>query len=330
MNSTHFDTNSTANRLKRRPLRHLNELRSGINVSFEYFPPKTESVARQIQRSSQTLERFSPTFSSVTYGAGGGIETHSFEALRLLRQSSAYPVAAHITHIDTDKLELDALAERIAMLGITRIVALRGDLRNNQITLEKSNYPSTVAMIQGLKQLYDFDISVAGYPETHPDAKSQQADIDYLKRKVDAGANRVLCQFCYDSDLFLKFRDKAVRAGITVPIIPGILPIHNFHQVHSFAKSCATTIPTSISQLFSELPNNQDVFDVVSSTVAAEFCTRLIDNGVTDLHFYTLNRAKLVRAICHILGLQESKGEQTRTVHNYELQITNDEKHGHG
>ncbi len=310
MNTTHFDTNSTANRLKRRPLRHLNELRSGINVSFEYFPPKTESATRQIQRSSHTLERFAPTFSSVTYGAGGNIETHSFEALRLLRQSSAHPVAAHITHVGTDKFELDALVERIALLGINRIVALRGDLRNNQIVSEKSNYPSTVAMIEGIKRIYDFDISVAGYPETHPDAKSKQADIDYLKRKVDAGANRVLCQFCFDSNRFLRFRDRAVLSGITVPIIPGILPIHNFAQVHAFAQSCAATIPDSITQLFSELPDNQEVFDVVSSTVTAEFCTRLIDNGITDLHFYTLNRAKLVRAICHILGLHESAIDQ--------------------
>lgn len=317
MNTNNFDTASTASRLKRRPLRHLNELREGINVSFEYFPPRTESATRQIQRSSQTLERFSPAFSSVTYGAGGGIETHSFEALRLLRQSSAYPVAAHITHIGTDKLEVDALVERIAMLGITRIVALRGDLRNHQTTAEKSNgYSSTVAMIQGIKRIYDFDISVAGYPQTHPDAKSQQADIDYLKRKVDAGANRVLCQFCFDSNQFLRFRDQAVRAEITVPIIPGILPIHNFSQVQAFAESCAATIPASISQLFSELPNNQEIFDVVSSTVTAEFCTRLIDNGVTNLHFYTLNRAKLVRATCHILGIHESTSEQNVIAQN--------------
>ena len=314
MNTDNFDTNSTASRLKRRPLRHLNELRDGINVSFEYFPPKTASATQQLQRTGQTLERFRPSFSSVTYGAGGSIETHSFATLRLLRQVSAYPIAAHITHIGTDKLELDALAERLAMLGIERIVALRGDLHNSQAILGDSNYASTVAMIQGLKRLYDFDISVAGYPETHPEATSRHADIEYLKRKIDAGANRVLCQFCFDSNRFLSFRDHAVRAGITVPIIPGILPVHNFSQVQTFAKSCATTIPTSIVQLFSELPNNQEIFDVVSSTVTAEFCTRLIDNGVTDLHFYTLNRSKLVRAICHILGLHESNIEQNERV----------------
>ncbi len=315
MTIDNFDATSTARRLERRPLRHINELQDGINVSFEYFPPKTEFSASQIQHSSQILERFAPAFSSVTYGAGGGVETHSFEALRLLRQSSAYPVAAHITHIGTDKFELDALVERIALLGINRIVALRGDQRNNEIALKKSHsYPSTVAMIAGIKRIYDFDIAVAGYPETHPEAKSQKADIEYLKRKIDAGANRVLCQFCFDSNLFLRFRDHAVRAGISVPIIPGILPIHNFSQVESFAKSCAATIPTAISQLFSDLPNNREIFDVVSSTVTAEFCTRLIDNGVTHLHFYTLNRARLVRAICHILGLHESKAEHNNRV----------------
>ena len=174
-----LDPSDTSTRLKRRPLRHLNEYQKGINISFEYFPAKNQFSANQLRHTSRILSRLNPRFVSVTYGAGGSEETECFKTLNLLRKASPQPVAAHITHSRTDKDEIDALVERIAMLGISRIVALRGD--NQSGDLDRNHYPSTIEMVEGLKQIYDFDISVAGYPETHPDAISSAADIDYLK-----------------------------------------------------------------------------------------------------------------------------------------------------
>ncbi len=183
-------------------------------------------------------------------------------------------------------------------------------------------YKSTADMIAGLKQLYDFDISVAGYPEIHPKAASLQADLDVLKQKVDAGASRVLCQFCFDSNVFLRFRDRAAAAGINVPIIPGILPINDIHKVQSFASKCGTRIPASIYELLNDLADKPEIFDVVSATITAEFCTRLIDNGVVDFHFYTLNHDRLTQAICYILGLRELAADDSSMTAQPALQFT--------
>lgn len=308
MNTQSLDPAHTGLRLKRRPLRNLGEIRNGINISFEYFPAKNQFAGNHLRKASTILDRLNPKFVSVTYGAGGSLETECFRTLRLLKKTTSCPIAAHITNIAIDQQEVDSIAERIAMLGITRVVALRGDIRNAEAhPSDQFAYESTVKMIEGIRGIFDFDVSVAGYPETHPDAKSASADIAYLKQKVDAGAQRVLCQFCFDSDQFLRFRDNAVKAGINVPIIPGVLPIHDFEKVKRFANSCGASIPVAIESLFSELPASREIFNIVSATVTAEYCTRLIDNGVNDFHFYTLNRANLVRSICHILGIKESQ-----------------------
>ena len=296
----------TASRLKRRPLRHLNEVREGIKVSFEYFPPRTSAATESFELTSKTLNKFQPAFTSMTYGAGGSSETESFAALRQLKKLTTQQVAAHITWFGQSRDEVDGLAERLAQMGVRRLVALRGEFPEaNHPNFHPDGYHSTADMIAGLKQLYPFDISVAGYPEVHPKAASAQTDLDVLKSKVDAGADRVLCQFCYDSDQFLRFRDKAVAGGITAPIIPGILPINDFKKVEAFASKCGASIPRSIAELLSDINDQQEIFDVVSATITAEFCTRLIDNGVVDFHFYTLNHDRLTRAICYILGLRE-------------------------
>jgi methylenetetrahydrofolate reductase (NADPH) len=300
----HLD--ATAHRLRWRPLRHLNEWREGLNISFEYFPPKSDQSSLGLEQVVKILNRFQPEFSSVTYGAGGNVETRSFGTLRMLRNLGTHPLVAHLTWLDSNRSELDMLAERLVTFGVQRILALRGDpVAGGPHPDNTESYGCTVEFIHGLRALYDFDITVAGYPETHPQAPTSVEGIRYLKEKVDAGANRVLCQFCFDSDRFLHFRDSAVKAGINVPIIPGILPINDFDQTARFAQNCGASIPENIFQLFSHIPDNRDIFNVVSATVTAEYCSRLIDNGVTDFHFYTLNRYELIRSVCHILGIRE-------------------------
>ena len=274
-----------------------------INVSFEFFPPKTEKMEEALWESLALLGPLKPKFVSVTYGAGGSTRARTHEIVTHIRERAGLDVAAHLTCIDTSRAELTEIAEAYWQAGVRHIVALRGD-RQKHGGAVSGEVPYASDLVRLLKEVAPFEISVAGYPEMHPEAASAAADLDNLKRKVDNGADRVITQFFMEPATFLRFRDRAADAGITVPILPGILPISNFARAVEFAKLCGAQVPGWMQTLFSGLDDQPQTRQLVAATVAAEQCRVLYDNGVRDFHFYTLNRAELAQAICHMLGLR--------------------------
>lgn len=283
-----------------------------VSVSFEFFPPKTEKMEETLWASLKRLEPLGPKFVSVTYGAGGTTRERTHNTVVGIQKDTSMVAAAHLTCVGSSKAEIDEIADRYWEEGIRHIVALRGDPEEgaNGYTPHPEGYAYAVDLVEGLKKRHDFEISVAGYPETHPDAPSAQFDIDYLKRKVDAGANRVITQYFFEAETFLRYRDKAVAAGVDVPIVPGILPVTNFKQVLKFSAACNTKVPAWMADLFDGLDDEPETRKLVAATVASELCRVLHANGVNDFHFYTLNRADLTYAFCHILGVRP-KGAQS-------------------
>jgi len=282
----------------------LQELLSSepINVSFEFFPPKTPEMEKSLWDSILKLEKLNPKFVSVTYGAGGSTRERTHNTVKkILEKTSLIPVA-HLTCVGASKSEVDDIAKAYWDMGVKHIVALRGDLPEG-MELKNDGYKYASDLVAGLKKIADFDISVACYPETHPEAISPEKDLEYLKTKVDAGANRAISQFFFDAEIFLRFRDKAVKAGVDVPILPGILPITNYEQTVKFAKMCGASIPKWIHDLFSGLDKSN--INLVSAIIAMEQCRILRYEGVQDFHFYTLNRSDLTTAICKILGVRQ-------------------------
>lgn len=277
-----------------------------VNVSFEFFPPKTEKMEETLWASLKRLEPLGPKFVSVTYGAGGSTRERTHNTVVGIQKETSMTAAAHLTCVGSSKAEIDEIADRYWEEGIRHIVALRGDPAEGEEAYKPhpDGYAYAVDLVEGLKKRHDFEISVAGYPETHPDAPSAQFDIDYLKKKVDAGANRVITQYFFEPDTFLRYRDKAVAAGVNVPIVPGILPVTNFQQVVKFSKACNTDVPAWMADLFAALDDEPETRKLVAATVASELCRVLHANGVNDFHFYTLNRADLTYAFCHILGVR--------------------------
>jgi len=277
-----------------------------IDVSFEFFPPKTERMEAQLWESIETLAPLSPRFVSVTYGAGGSTRerTHSTVA-RIVRETELTP-AAHLTCVAATKEEVDAIARAYWAAGVRHIVALRGDPPEpgRPYATHPGGYANAAELVQGLKQVAPFDLSVAAYPECHPDSPSRAADLDNLKRKIDAGASRAITQFFFSPDCFLRFRDAAAAAGIDAEIVPGILPVSNVAQTRKFAGQCGTAIPDWMDRLFEGLDDHPEARKLVAATVAAELCARLYAGGVRHFHFYTLNRAELAYAICHLLGVR--------------------------
>jgi methylenetetrahydrofolate reductase (NADPH) len=278
----------------------------GLQVSFEFFPPKTEEMEKTLWAAIKRLEPLAPRFVSVTYGAGGTTRerTHA-TVLRILKETSLTP-AAHLTCIGASKEEIDAVARHYWDEGVRHIVALRGDPpeRGKAYTPFPGGYAYASDLVAGLKKIGDFDISVACYPEVHPEAISAKSDLENLKRKIDAGASRAITQFFFDVDVFHRFVDRARAAGIGVPIVPGILPVTNFARVCEFAKACGTRIAPWVAKLFEGLDGDAKTRELVAATVAAEQCRMLQASGIREFHFYTLNRADLTYAICHILGLR--------------------------
>ena len=278
----------------------------GLQVSFEFFPPKTEEMEKTLWSALKRLEPLGPRFVSVTYGAGGTTRerTHA-TVLRILKETSLTP-AAHLTCIGAPRSEIDDIARLYWREGVRHIVALRGDPPDRGATYVP--YPGGYAyasdLVAGLKKIGDFEISVACYPEVHPEAISAKADLENLKRKIDAGASRAITQFFFDVDVFHRFVDRARAAGISVPIVPGILPVTNFARVAEFAKACGTRIAPWVAKLFEGLDEDAETRKLVAATVAAEQCRMLQASGIREFHFYTLNRADLTYAICHILGLR--------------------------
>jgi methylenetetrahydrofolate reductase (NADPH) len=274
-------------------------------VSFEFFPPKTPEAEERLWQTVKRLEPLGPRFVSVTYGAGGSTRERTHATVLRIRQETRLEPAAHLTCVGAACGEIDEVARRYWDAGIRHLVALRGDgAPGEPYRAHPGGYPFAAELVAGLKRVADFELSVAAYPETHPEATSAAHDLDNLKRKIDAGANRAITQFFFDVDVYFRFVERAAKAGITVPIVPGILPVTNFAQVKKFAATCGAAVPGWMGGMFEGLDNDPDTRRLVAASIAAEQCRRLQAEGVCEFHFYTLNRADLLVAICHMIGVR--------------------------
>ena len=297
-------------RFRKAPLEQLQMLRelygaAPPHVSFEFFPPKSAEAETKLWEAVRHLEPLGPRFVSVTYGAGGSTRerTHS-TVLRMLRETRLTP-AAHLTCVNATREEIQSIARDYWNAGVRHLVALRGDAPEEAPTVSpEQSYRYADELVRGLRDVADFDISVAAYPETHPQAASAQADIDHLKRKLDAGASRAITQFFFDVDLYLRFLEKVDAANIKAEIVPGILPVTNVAQLKKFAALSGTAVPDWLAGLFDGLDEKPELRMLVAAMVAAEQCRMLMLNGISHFHFYTLNRAELTSAISHLLGLR--------------------------
>jgi methylenetetrahydrofolate reductase (NADPH) len=277
-----------------------------IDVSFEFFPPKTEKMEETLWESIKTLEPLGPRFVSVTYGAGGSTRERTHATVERIQRETSLDAAAHLTCVGASKAEIDEIARDYWNIGIRHIVALRGDppVPGEPYQPHPEGYANAEELVRGLKAVAPFQISVAAYPECHPNSANKAADLDNLWRKIDAGADRAITQFFFSPDCFLRFRDTAASMGIDAEIVPGILPVSNVAQTRKFAAMCGAAIPTWMDRLFEGLDNLPAARQLVAATVAAELCGQLYAGGVRHFHFYTLNRAELAYAICHLLGLR--------------------------
>lgn len=282
-----------------------------ISVSFEFFPPANEAMETKLWEAIQKLAPLSPAFISVTYGAGGSTRERTHDTIkRILRETNLTP-AAHLTCVGATKEEVNKVVQDYWDEGVRHIVALRGDAPKGEdhYSPHPGGYENAADLVSGLKEIGDFDISVACYPETHPDSPNLVSDLENLKKKVDAGANRAITQFFFETDAYFRFLDHAQSFGIEVPIVPGILPVTNVKQLKRFAGKCGTTVPPWLADMFEGLDDHPETRNLVAATVAGEMVKRLNAGGVTDFHFYTLNRAPLAYAICHLLGIRPA-GDQ--------------------
>ena len=289
------------------------DLAGDINVSFEFFPPKTEKMEEQLWSAIQTLTPLAPKFVSVTYGAGGSTRERTHSTVARIAKETPLSAAAHLTCVAASRAEIDEVADAYWEAGVRHIVALRGDPPEAGAKFQPhaEGYSGAAELVEGLVKRHPFEISVAAYPETHPDAQSARSDIDNLKRKLDAGATRAITQFFFEPDTFFRFRDTVAAAGIDAEIIPGIMPVSNFAAVQRMSAMCNTDVPGWMGKLFEGLDDLPAARQLVSATLAAELCRKLYAGGVRDFHFYTLNRAELSYAICHLLGLRPAALEKT-------------------
>jgi methylenetetrahydrofolate reductase (NADPH) len=282
-----------------------------IAVSFEFFPPKTEKMEEALWSAIGRLGPLRPRFVSVTYGAGGSTRERTHTTVARLAQETPLVPAAHLTCVQATRADVDEVAKSYKAAGIHHVVALRGDPPGGVGTTyspHPGGYANAAELVAGLKRIGGLEVSVAGYPEQHPESRSAAEDLDNLKSKVDAGASRVITQFFFDNGHFLRFLEAARARAIWVPIIPGIVPIHNFKQVAAFAQRCGATMPSWLARRFDGLDHDPQTTHLVAAAVAAEQVMDLVDQGIRQFHFYTLNRADLVYAICHLLGLRPQPG----------------------
>lgn len=281
-------------------------LEGDIGVSFEFFPPKTEKMAETLWDAVRTLEPLGPRFVSVTYGAGGSTRERTHATVERIVTETGIPAAAHLTCVDASRAEIEEVARAYWDIGVRHIVALRGDppVQGASFEPHADGYASAADLVAGLKAIAPFEISVGAYPETHPEAADFAADLDNLKRKIDAGADRAITQFFFEPDTFFRFRDAVAAAGITAEIVPGIMPVTNFAAVKRMSGMTGTAVPDWLANLFEGLDDLPAARQLVAATVAAEMCRRLYAGGVRQFHFYTLNRAELSYAICHLLGVR--------------------------
>ena len=291
-------------------------IRPDIGVSFEFFPPANEASSEALGRNAAQLAAYGPQFVSVTYGAGGSGQDKTFDALDQLTATADLPVAGHLTCVAASKETVQGVIDDYRQRGVTRIVALRGDAPADAPAEHPDGYETAAELVAGIRARHDgdhFDISVAAYPEVHPKATSAKADMDNLKRKLDAGADRAITQFFFDTDAYLRFLEDARAAGITAPIVPGIMPITKFAGICRFSERCNTSVPQWMRELFAGLDDKPEIRELVAATVAAEQCKRLMDHGVTDFHFYTMNKANLTAATCQILGVTSTPAASNKS-----------------
>ena len=275
-------------------------------VSFEFFPPNNPKAEEQLWDVMKKLSPLGPAFFSVTYGAGGSTRSRTERLVERIHNVMPVAPAAHLTCVGASRVEIETLALQFWNSGIKHIVALRGDPPKGKINYNArpNGFSNAAELVAGLRKIADFEISVAGYPEMHPDSPDLAADIDNLKRKVDAGADRVLTQYFFDNELFYRFRDAAVAAAINIPIVPGILPVTNFARVVEFSAQCGTSVPALMAKQFKGLDDDPETRALIAASIAIEQCEDLLANGVNAFHFYTLNRAALTYAICWRLGMR--------------------------
>lgn len=289
-------------RFSRRP--HIGDK---VRVSFEFFPPKTDEMEARLWETVKRLEPLKPHFVSVTYGAGGSTRERTQRTVRRILQQTSLTPAAHLTCVGATREEVDQVIAEFREIGVQRFVALRGDPATGVGTAYKPHpggYANGAELVGGLSEQGDFDISVAAYPERHPQSPDFATDIEMLKRKVDNGATRAITQFFFDNDVYEGYVERVRRAGIYIPIVPGIQPVHNFAQVANFASRCGTLIPAWLAERFEGLDKDPQTHALVAAAVAAEQVLDLIERGVSDFHFYTMNRADLAFAICHMIGIR--------------------------
>lgn len=274
------------------------------SISFEFFPPQNLEASFRLWDTVQTLAPLEPRFVSVTYGAGGTTRDLTRDAVATLHKSSGLNVAAHLTCVNATREETLNIADQFAKAGVQDIVALRGDPPKGSANFEAhpQGFANSVELIEALSDTGQFNIRVGAYPDKHPEAVDAQADIDWLKRKIDAGASEALTQFFFEADTFLRFRDACAKAGIDAPIIPGILPIENWKGARAFARRCGTDIPVWLDEAFAKAERDGRS-DLLATAICSELCSDLMDEGVDNLHFYTLNRPELTRDVCHALGV---------------------------
>jgi len=291
----------------------LDEGGAGITVSFEFFPPHSDKQNEILWASVERLAPLNPSFVSVTYGAGGSTRERTHKTVARIVREAGLTAAAHITRVGATRGEIDAVLDGYAEVGVTEIVALRGDSPEGVGAAYRSHpggYQLTADLVSAIKKRGNFEVAVSAYPEKHPESPDIWADIEFLKRKVDAGADKAITQFFFDNDTFEIYLERVRRAGITIPIIPGIVPVLNFKQVANFAARCGTHVPAWLRRRFDGLEDDPQTRQLVAAAVAAEQVLDLVDRGISDFHFYTMNRADLVFAICHMLGVRGSGSEQ--------------------
>ena len=278
-----------------------------IRVSFEFFPPKNEEMERTLWDSITRLAPLQPSFVSVTYGAGGTTRERTHATVKRIVNETRLAPAAHLTCVAATRDEIDAVTRSYVAAGVRHIVGLRGDPVGGigeRYAPHPGGYRNGADLVAGIKRIADIEVSVSAYPEKHPDSPTVEEDIDTLKAKVEAGASRAITQFFFDNDFYFRYLDRVRARGIAIPIVPGILPVQNFKQMKSFAARCGTSVPDWLAERFDGLDDDAATRKLIAAAVAAEQVLDLVDRGVTDFHFYTMNRADLVYAVCHLLGLR--------------------------
>ncbi len=278
-----------------------------VSVSFEFFPPHNEKMEDALWRAIRELEPLKPSFVSVTYGAGGSTRERTHATVeRILRETSLKP-AAHLTCVEATRAEVDEVIESYKQIGVGHIVALRGDPAGGigeAYSPYSGGYENAADLVGGIRKIGDFEVSVSAYPEKHPESPDIETDFDMLKAKIDAGATRAITQFFFDNTVYYDYVDAARKRGINIPIVPGILPVLNFMSTSGFAEKCGTSIPAALARSFEGLEDDPDTRRLVAGAIMAEQVSELFDNGVRDFHFYTMNRARFVYTICHLLGVR--------------------------